>query len=87
MWWGRSHYIFRFPCSHRKIFDGMDQEGKFKNTRSKGTDKAKFEKTRRKEPRQEKQEIYWPHATKISGHLFLPHNFGEEGFEFNHFAN
>ncbi len=49
-----------FPCSHvpmERFYDGT-RSRKFENTRRKGTDQENSKKTRRKEWRKEKEEIF-----------------------------
>ncbi len=59
MRWWRSCYISMFACSHGKIFfDGMDQENS-KTQEGKGQSWKISKKTRRKEWRKEKEEIYF----------------------------
>jgi hypothetical protein len=58
MRWGRSCYISTFPCSHWKIF-WWDRSGKFKNTRSKGTDQEKNLKQEGRNGGKRKKEIFF----------------------------
>ncbi len=54
---GRACYISTFPCSHGKMF-WWDGSGKFKKHKEKRDRSGKLKKTRRKEWRKEKEEIF-----------------------------
>jgi hypothetical protein len=59
MGWGEITLYFYVPMFPWKdFFDGKDWENT-KNTRRKGTDTGKFKRTRRKEWRKEKEEIFY----------------------------
>jgi hypothetical protein len=56
MRWGDTSYIFTFPCSVERVFDGMEQENSKHKEETDGS--GKFKRTRRKEWRKEKEEIF-----------------------------